>query len=147
MSSTSIKKIIPCKKQDLINMVLDIEKYSEFVPWCIEGIVNEKNESEDLIEIKGDLKVGKKFLNETFTSLVLYYKEKDKILVTNIDGPLKYLKNEWRFKEINNSTQLEFEINFELKNNLLNIIVKKYFSSVLNKIVDAFEKRAATLNK
>ena len=147
MSSASIKKIISCKKQDLIDMVLDIEKYPEFVPWCINGKVIEKNESEDLIEIKGDLKVGKKFLNETFTSLVLYYKEKDKILVTNIDGPLKYLKNEWRFKEINNSTQLEFEINFELKNNLLNIIVKKYFSSVLNKIVDAFEKRAATLNK
>ena len=52
--------------------------------------------------------VGKKFLNQTYTSLVLYYKEKDKILVTNIDGPLKHLQNEWRFKEINNQTQLEF---------------------------------------
>ena len=147
MSSTSIKKIIPCKKNQLIEMVLDIEKYPEFVPWCIEGKILNKKESEDLIIFDGDLKVGKSFLNEIFSSQVSYYKEKDKILVTNIDGPLKYLKNEWRFKEINNSTQLEFEINFELKNNLLNIIVKKYFSSVLNKIVDAFEKRAATLNK
>ena len=128
-------------------MVLDIEKYPEFVPWCINGKVIEKNESEDLIEIKGDLKVGKKYLNETFKSLVLYYKEKDKILVTNINGPLKHLKNEWRFKEINNATQLEFEIDFELKNNLLDMIVKKYFSLGLNKIVDAFEKRAMKLNK
>tara|TARA_B110000438_G_scaffold276521_1_gene298383 strand:- start:25 stop:468 length:444 start_codon:yes stop_codon:yes gene_type:complete len=147
MSSASIKKIISCKKQDLIDMVLDIEKYPEFVPWCINGKVIEKNESEDLIEIKGDLKVGKKYLNETFKSLVLYYKEKDKILVTNINGPLKHLKNEWRFKEINNATQLEFEIDFELKNNLLDMIVKKYFSLGLNKIVDAFEKRAMKLNK
>ena len=147
MSSASIKKIIPCKKKDLINMVLDIEKYPEFVPWCIKGKVHEKNESEDLIEIKGDLKVGKRFLNETYTSLVLYYKEKDKILVTNIDGPLKHLQNEWRFKEINEQTQLEFDIDFELKNNLLNIIMKKSFNLGLNKIADAFEKRAIQLFK
>ena len=147
MSSASIKKIIACKKKDLINMVLDIEKYPEFVPWCIEGKVHEKNESEDLIEIKGDLKVGKRLLNETYTSLVLYYKEKDKILVTNIDGPLKHLQNEWRFKEINEQTQLEFDIDFELKNNLLNTIMKKSFNLGLNKIADAFEKRAIQLFK
>ena len=62
MSSASIKKIIPCKKNQLIEMVLDIEKYPEFVPWCIEGKVNEKNESNDLIFFKGDLKVGKSFV-------------------------------------------------------------------------------------
>ena len=145
MSSSSIKKIIPCKKKDLIKMVLDIEKYPEFVPWCLEGRIHEKNESQDLIEIKGDLKVGKRFLNETYTSLVLYYKEKDKILVTNIDGPLKHLQNEWKFKEINNQTQLEFDIDFELKNNLLNMIMKNSFNLGLNKIADAFEKRAIKL--
>ena len=147
MSSASIKKIIPCKKKDLINMVLDIEKYPDFVPWCIEGKIHEKNESEDLIEIRGDLKVGKKFLNQTYTSLVLYYKHKDKILVTNIDGPLKHLQNEWRFKEINDQTQLEFDIDFELKNNLFNTIIKKSFNLGLNKIADAFEKRAIQLFK
>ena len=147
MSSASIKKIIPCKKKDLINMVLDIEKYPEFVPWCLEGKIHEKKESADLIEIKGDLKVGKKFLNETYTSLVLYYKDKDKILVTNIDGPLKHLQNEWKFKEINNNTQLEFDIDFELKNNLLNTIMKRSFNFGLNKIADAFEKRALELYK
>ena len=128
-------------------MVLDIEKYPEFVPWCLEGKIHEKNESDDLIEIKGDLKVGKRFLNETYTSLVLYYKEKDKILVTNIDGPLSHLKNEWKFKEVNNSTQLEFDIDFELKNNLLNAIMKRSFNFGLNKIADAFEKRALELYK
>ena len=147
MSSASIKKIIPCKKKQLIDMVLDIEKYPDFVPWCLNGKIHEKKETNDLIEIKGDLKVGKKFLNETYTSLVIYYKEKDKILVTNIDGPLKYLQNEWRFKEVNNSTQLEFDIDFELKNNLLNAIMKKSFNFGLSKIADAFEKRALELYK
>jgi len=145
MSSASIKKIIPCKKDQLIKMVLDIEKYPEFVPWCLRGSVHNKKESDDLIEINGDLTVGKKFLNETYTSLVLYYKGKDKILVTNIEGPLKYLKNEWKFKEINNSTQLEFNIDFQLKNNLLNTIMSRSFNLGLNKIADAFEKRAIEL--
>ena len=147
MPSASIKKIIPCKKDQLIKMVLDIEKYPEFVPWCLSGKVHSRKESNDLIEIKADLKVGKSIINETYTSLVLYYKEKDKILVTNIDGPLTHLNNEWKFKEINNSTQLEFDIDFELKNNLLNAIMKRSFNFGLNKIADAFEKRALELYK
>ena len=147
MSSATIKKIIPCKKKQLIEMVLDIEKYPEFVPWCIEGQVDDKNESTDLITFKGDLKVGKSILNETFSSHVSYYKEKDKIIVTNLDGPLKHLKNEWTFKEINNGTQLEFFIDFELKNPVLNSIMKKSFELGLNKIAKSFEQRAVSLFK
>ena len=147
MSSASIKKIISCKKKQLIEMVLDIEKYPEFVPWCIEGKVHDKNESEDLITFNGDLKVGKSILNETFFSQVSYYKEKDKIIVINLNGPLKYLKNEWTFKEINNATQLEFFIDFELKNPILNAIMKKSFKLGLNKIANSFEERAVKLYK
>ena len=147
MSSASIKKIIPCKKKQLIEMVLDIEKYPEFVPWCIEGKVINKNEGKDLITFNGDLKVGKSFLNETFSSHVTYHKEKDKIIVTNLEGPLKHLKNEWNFKEVNNATQLEFFIDFELKNPILNSIMKKSFELGLNKIAKAFELRAINLYK
>jgi len=128
-------------------MILDIEKYPLFVPWCLEGRVHERKETEDFIEIKADLKVGKKFINEIYSSLVLYSKKKDLITVTNLKGPLKYLKNEWKFKEINNKTQLEFTIDFELKNNFLNMIMKKYFNFGLNKITDAFEERALKLYK
>ena len=147
MSSATINKIIPCKKDQLIEMDLDIEKYPEFVPWCIEGKVNEKNESNDLIFFKGDLKVGKSFLNETFSSHVSYHKDIDKIIVTNLDGPLKHLKNEWTFKEVNNSTQLNFFIDFELKNPIFNGIMKKSFEVGLNKIAKAFEERAIQLFK
>ena len=147
MSSATLKKIIPCKKDQLIEMVLDIEKYPEFVPWCIEGKIFDKNESSDLISFNGDLKVGKSIINETFSSQVTYHKEKDKIIVTNLDGPLKYLKNEWIFKEINNNTQLEFFIDFELKNPFLNGIMKKSFELGLNKIAKAFEERAIQLFK
>ena len=147
MSSASIKKIIPCKKEQLVEMVLDIEKYPEFVPWCIEGKIYEKNENPDLISFKGDLKVGKSILNETFSSHVTYHKEKDKIIVTNLNGPLKHLKNEWKFKEVNSATQLEFFIDFELKNPILNGIMKKSFELGLNKIAKAFEERAIKIYK
>ena len=147
MPTASIKRVIPCKKKDLINMVLDIEKYPEFVPWCLKGKIHGINESEDLIEIKGDLKVGKSIINETFSSLVLYYKDKDKIIVTNIEGPLKYLKNEWFFKSVNNQTHLEFNIDFELKNKILNAIMEKSFTYGLGKIADKFEERAISLFK
>ena len=147
MSSATLKKIIPCKKAQLIEMVLDIEKYPEFVPWCIEGKVFDKNESSDLVTFNGDLKVGKSILNETFSSQVSYHKESDKIIVTNLDGPLKHLKNEWYFKEINSNTQLDFYIDFELKNPILNSIMKKSFELGLNKIAKAFEQRAINLYK
>ena len=147
MSSATIKKVIPCKKNQLIEMVLDIEQYPEFVPWCIEGKKFDKNESNDLITFNGDLKVGKSLLNETFSSHVSFYKEKDKIIVTNLDGPLKHLKNEWTFKEVNNTTHLEFFIDFELKNPILNTIMKKSFELGLNKIAKSFEERATKLYK
>ena len=147
MSSARLKKIIPCKKKQLIEMVMDIEKYPEFVPWCIQGKTHQKKESEDLITFIGDLKVGKSFLNETFTSHVSYYKEKDKIIVTNLDGPLRYLKNEWFFKEVNNTTHLDFFIDFEIKNPFFNMIMKKSFEIGLNKIAKSFEDRATNIYK
>ena len=147
MSTASIKKIISCKKNQLIEMVLDIEKYPEFVPWCIEGKVFDKNESSDLITFNGDLKVGKSILNEVFSSHVSYHKETDKIIVSNVDGPLKHLENTWNFKEENNVTEVSFEVDFELKNEFLNIVMTKSFQFALDKIAEAFQKRAENLFK
>jgi len=76
MSSASIKKIIPCKKEQLVEMVLDIEKYPEFVPWCIEGKLHDKNESVDLITFNGDLKVGKSILMKLSQVTCLIIKKK-----------------------------------------------------------------------
>ena len=147
MPKASIKKIIPCKKNDLIEMILDIEKYPQFVPWCLNGKIYSKVEREDIIEIEADLTVGKKFLNQTYKSHVTYYKEKDKILVNNIGGPLKSLQNEWNIKEINNQSEVFFKIDFEIKNVFYNVIMKKSFDKGLKNIADAFEKRAIELFK
>ena len=147
MPSASIKKNIPCSKKNLIEMVLDIEKYPEFVPWCIKGKIYTKNENGDKLEITADLTIGKSFFNETFKSFVIYEKSTDSIHVTNMDGPLKHLENKWFFKQIGENSEVDFHVDFELKNKILNMLMNKSFSAGLKKIADAFEKRAADLFK
>ena len=145
MPSASIKKKIPCSKKNLIEMVLDIEKYPEFVPWCLDSKIHERTDKGDTIEIKADLTIGKSFFRDTYKSFVVYNKWKDSIHVTNLDGPLKHLENEWFFKQDNDSSEVEFHVDFELKNKILNVLMIKSFDLGLKKIADAFEKRAIQL--
>jgi len=145
MPSASIKKKISCSKENLIKMVLDIEKYPEFIPWCLNGKIHTKKNKDNIIEIIADLTIGKSFFNETYKSLVIFNKKKDSIIVTNIDGPLKYLDNKWFFKKLDNYSEVDFHINFELKNKILNLLMIKSFNVGLKKIADSFEKRAKDL--
>ena len=145
MPSASIKKKIPCSKKNLIEMVLNIEKYPEFVPWCLDGKIHDKIDKGDKIEIRADLTIGKSFFRDTYKSFVIYNKSEDSIHVTNIDGPLKHLENEWFFRQDGDSSEVEFHVDFELKNKILNVLMIKSFNSGLKKIADAFEKRAIQL--
>ena len=145
MPSASIKKKIPCSKKNLIEMVLDIEKYPEFVPWCLDGKIHDKIDKGDTIEIKADLTIGKSFFKDTYKSFVIYNKSENSIHVTNINGPLKHLENEWFFRQDGDSSEVEFQVDFELKNKILNILMIKSFDLGLKKIADAFEKRAIQL--
>ncbi len=147
MPSASIKKEIPCSKENLIKLVLDIEKYPEFVPWCLGGKIYSKKDKGDKIEITADLTIGKSFFNETYKSFVIYEKSSDSILVTNMDGPLKHLENKWLFKQKGENSEVEFHVDFELKNKILNILMIKSFDIGLRKIADSFEKRAIELFK
>jgi len=145
MPSASIKKKIPCSKKNLIEMVLDIEKYPEFVPWCLDSKIHDKTDKGDTIEIKADLTIGKSFFRDTYKSFVIYNKSEDSIHVTNIDGPLKHLENEWLFRQEGDASEVEFNVDFELKNKILNVLMIKSFDLGLKKIADAFEKRAIQL--
>ena len=128
-------------------MVLDIEKYPEFVPWCLNGKIHTRNDKGNTIEIIADLTIGKSFFNETYKSFVIYNKSSDSIHVTNIKGPLKHLENKWFFKDKGNNSEILFQVDFELKNKILNILMIKSFDIGLKKIADAFEKRAVDLFK
>ncbi len=147
MPKASVKKLIECKKEQLIDLVLDIEKYPKFVPFCVGAKVYEKKEKSNLLLIVADLTIGKGPFKDTYKSDVKYNKKEDSILVTNLDGPLKHLENTWLFKEKSNITEVSFEVDFELKNEFLNIVMKKSFQFALDKIAEAFQKRAEDLFK
>ena len=145
MPKASVTRYIARDKQKLIDFVLDIEKYPEFIPFCIDSKVYETNDDVNEIKIIADLTIGKRPFVDTYKSDVRYNKKNDSIHVTNIDGPLKHLENNWKFIERDNMTEVRFDVDFEIKNKFLNLIMEKSFQFGLNKIADAFQKRAENL--
>ena len=145
MPKASVTRHIARDKQTLIDFVLDIEKYPEFIPFCIDSKVYETNDDGDVKKIIADLTIGKRPFIDTYKSDVRYDKKNDSIHVTNIDGPLKHLENNWKFIQKENFTEVQFDVDFEIKNKFLNILMTKSFQFGLNKIADAFQKRAENL--
>ena len=145
MPKASVTRLINKKKNKLIDFVLDIDKYPEFIPFCLGSKVHERKESDNMILIVADLTIGKGPFTDTYKSDVKYNIAEDTIFVTNIDGPLNYLKNNWKFVEKNNLTEVHFDVDFEIKNKFLNIVMASSFQYGLDKIADAFQRRAEEL--
>ena len=145
MPKASVKRVINKKKDKLIEFVLDIEKYPQFIPFCLASKVYERKNEGDKILIIADLTIGKGPFSDTYKSDVRFNKKNDTINVTNIDGPLKHLQNNWKFVETDNITEVYFDVDFEIKNKFLNLLMEKSFEFGLNKIADAFQKRAETI--
>ena len=145
MPKASVKRIIDKKKDKLIEFVLDIEKYPEFIPFCLGSKVYDRKEENNQILIIADLTIGKGPFSDTYKSDVRFNKNDDTTNVTNLDGPLKHLQNNWKFIENNNMTEVYFDVDFEIKNKFLNLLMEKSFQFGLNKIADAFQKRAETI--
>tara|TARA_E500000081_G_scaffold102613_1_gene103869 strand:- start:94 stop:531 length:438 start_codon:yes stop_codon:yes gene_type:complete len=145
MPKAFVTRQIAREKQKLIDFVLDIEKYPEFIPFCIDSKVYETNDTKDEIIIIADLTIGKKPFVDTYKSDVRYNKKNDSIHVTNIGGPLKHLENNWKFIQKENFTEVHFDVDFEIKNKFLDMIMTKSFKFGLNKIADAFQEQAEKL--
>ena len=146
MPKASVKRLIECEKKDLIELVLDIEKYPEFVPFCFDAKIYENKKDGDLQKIIADLTIGKGPFKDTYKSDVAFNKKTDSIYVKNMEGPLNHLTNNWTFSDKNNGiTEVTFDIDFEIKNKFLNSLMVVSFQFGLEKIADAFQKRAEEL--
>ncbi len=145
MPKASVKRLIECNKEQLVDLVLDIESYPKFIPYCLDAKIHEKKEQDNLILIIADLTIGKGPFKATYKSDVRFNKDTDTIQVTNIEGPLKHLDNKWVFLEKDASTEISFDIDFEIENKFLNIVMSKSFQYGLDKIADSFQKRANNL--
>ena len=147
MPRASVKRLIECDKNQLIDLVLDIEKYPTFIPYCIDAKIYKIKNTKDFINIIADLTIGKGPFKDTYKSDVKFNKKNNSIYVTNIDGPLKHLDNKWTFEEHKEGTEIYFDVDFEIKNKFLNILMTTSFQYGLDKIADAFQKRANQLFK
>ena len=150
MPKASVKRLIDNRKDKLIEFVLDVEKYPDFIPFCENSKIYERNDEGDTINIIADLTIGKGPFKDTFKSDVKFNKKNDHIHVVNIEGPLNYMENNWKFIEKGNwtngyKTEVIFEIDFEIKNKFLNILMDKSFQYGLEKIADSFQKKAESL--
>ena len=145
MPKASIKRNINCSKKDLIDLVLNIEEYPKFIPYCLNAHIYKDESVGNFQYIEADLTIGKGPFKDTYKSDVKFDKKESIIYVKNIEGPLKYLENKWKFDQKENFTEVTFDLDFELKNKFLNIFMNKSFKYGLDKIADAFQNRAENL--
>ena len=145
MPKASIKRNIKCSKKDLIDLVLNIEEYPKFIPYCLNAQIYKDESVGNFQYIEADLTIGKGPFKDTYKSDVKFDKKESIIYVKNIEGPLKYLENKWKFDQKENFTEVTFDLDFELKNKFLNIFMNKSFKYGLDKIADAFQSRAEKL--
>ncbi|CAN5240786.1 type II toxin-antitoxin system RatA family toxin [soil metagenome] len=131
---------LPYTPEQMFDMVADVARYAEFLPWVTAVRVRSDSPS----EMVADLIVGFKGLRETFTSKVGKTRPTT-IHVDYLDGPLKYLRNDWHFRPDPAGCQVDFSVDFEFKNRMFEMLAGQVFGAALRKMIGAFEERAAIL--
>ena len=131
---------LPYTAEQMFDLVADVGRYPEFLPWVIASRVRTDSET----EMVADMLVGFKALKEKFTSRVAKTRP-DEIRVTYIDGPLRDLDNTWRFRPVDSWCEIDFAVDFAFRNPLFEKIAGQYFDRAFSKMVSAFEERAAAL--
>ena len=140
MPRHSETKFLPYSPEQLFDLVADVARYDEFLPWVVAVRVRSSSETETV----ADLVVGFNAFKERFTSKV--QKERpDRIVVDYVEGPLKYLHNEWRFEPAPGGTNLCFAVDFAFKSRIFEALAGQMFDRALRRMTSAFEQRAAAL--
>ena len=125
----------PVKK--IYNLVADVKKYPDFLPWCKNIIIKKKNKKYILTEVK----VGFQNINERYVCKVLLCPQK-RITLDYINGPFEYLEIDWKFKKISkNKTDVNFSCNFKFKSIFLRLCTSFFLENAVEKMVEAFEKK------
>lgn len=135
------KRVLPFSPAQLFDLVADIGRYPEFLPWCRGARI--LSNSDD--KVTADLIIGYKMFREKFTSEVTLDRPRE-ISVRYLSGPLAHLKNEWKFAPApKGACELSFQVDFDFKNPLLRGMMEMFFDKALRRMVEAFEKRAEEL--
>ncbi|MCK5285372.1 MAG: type II toxin-antitoxin system RatA family toxin [Alphaproteobacteria bacterium] len=137
----SEKRRLSYTSEQLFNLVIAVDKYPEFLPWCVESRITKQEEN----VFYADLVIGYKMIRERFSSKVTL-KNSEHVHVEYLKGPMKYLSNHWRFiSEPDGSCIVDFYVEFEFKNRFFQRLMGVFFSEIVRRMVTAFEIRAKEL--
>lgn len=141
MPTHAEKRILPYSKEQLFQLVADVEKYPEFLPWCLGCRVTRREYN----FFYADLIIGYKMVREKFGSKVTL-NGMDHIHVEYLKGPMKHLSNHWKFIEQDNGhCMIDFYVDFEFRNPILQSLISTFFNEAVKRMVGAFETRAHAL--
>ena len=144
MPGSSQQKILNYNAKDLYKLVLDIEKYPDFLPWCMDSRIISDNKS----KIIADLVIQYKYFNGTFRSFVNYNNKDLTISIKYTEGPLKKLYTNWAFIKLKKyQTLIKFDVELRFKFIPFNKLLDRFYESIEDKIIINFEKRAAKILK
>jgi coenzyme Q-binding protein COQ10 len=135
------KRVLPYSPAQIYGLVIDIERYPDFLPWCQGARV--RTRQDDLIV--ADLIIGFKMFRERFTSQVRPDAAGRRIDVVYAEGPFKYLENHWVFEDHPDGCQIDFYVDFEFRSKLLQKVIEGLFHEAVRRMVHAFETRADQL--
>lgn len=122
-------------------LVMDIEKYPEFLPWCLAARIHTRTKD----HLEADVIVGYKVFRERFSSRVKFTPNKE-IEVEYLKGPMRHLHNQWKFKSVKGGkTEIAFYVDFSFKSRLFESLIEQFFHRALLKMINAFEARAEEL--
>ena len=142
MPTHAEQRILPYRPDQLFDLVAEIERYPEFLPWCVAARVRSRTEQ----EVVADLVIGFKMIRERFTSRVKLDRPNRRIDVAYTEGPFRYLNNHWVFEELpDGTTRLDFFVDFEFRSVMLQKIIGVLFNEAVRRMVAAFEARAKVL--
>jgi coenzyme Q-binding protein COQ10 len=140
MPTHAEKRILRYSPEQMFELVADVRRYPEFLPWCVGARVLSRSET----ELVADLTIGFRVFRETFRSQVTLERPHH-IHVRYLNGPFRYLNNHWRFAPHAEGTELDFFVDFEFRSRLLQAVIGTVFNEAVRLMVRAFERRAMQL--
>ena len=145
MPRHSEKRQMPYSAAQMYALVADVKSYPDFLPWCAGARIRSDVQQGEHRLVEADLVISFKVFRERFGSKVRLFEEQGRIETEYLDGPFKYLKSWWRFVDSEGGCEVEFFVDFEFKNAILQGIIGVVFNEAMQRIVRAFEARAAAL--
>lgn len=137
------RKRVPHSPGAMFDLVADVERYPEFLPFCESLVVKARERKEDREILIADMTIGYKLVRETITSRVTLDRERMEILADNVSGPFRQMRNTWHFRPLDNGgCEIGFSISYEFKSRALAVLVGGLFDKVFSRFADAFEARA-----